>query len=129
MTADALSPFGRSLSAPFDGRTILQIVPPLDAGGDESATLYVTSALANAGARALIATDPGDLASELQAVGGLHIPFPAATKNPLAMALNMRRLQRIIAAERVELVHARTVFTCSRTAFRWRVFVPKARIV
>ena len=68
----------------------------------------MTSALAEAGARALVATDPGELASELQAVGGVHLPFPAATKNPLVMTLNLRRLAQIIAAERVDLVHARS---------------------
>ena len=108
VSIDALSPFGRGTNAPLAGRTILQIVPPVDAGGDERATLAVTAALAEAGARALVATDAGELASELQAIGGLHIRFPAATKNPLAMTLNMARLQRIIASERVDLVHARS---------------------
>ncbi len=108
MSIDALSPFGRGANAPLAGRTILQIVPPVDAGGDERATLAVTAALAEAGARALVATDAGELASELQAIGGLHVRFPAATKNPLAMTLNMARLQRIIASERVDLVHARS---------------------
>ena len=36
---------------------LLQIVPPVDAGGDERATLAVTAALAETGARALVATD------------------------------------------------------------------------
>jgi len=108
VSIDALSPFGRGANAPLAGRTILQIVPPVDAGGDERATLAVTAALAEAGARALVATDAGELASELQAIGGLHVRFPAATKNPLAMTLNMARLQRIIASERVDLVHARS---------------------
>ena len=44
----------------------------------------------------------------MQAIGGLFVRYPAATKNPLALALNMRRLQRIIASERVDLVHARS---------------------
>src|SRR5271165_2266461 len=108
VSIDALSPFGRGANAPLAGRTILQIVPPVDAGGDARATLAVTAALAEAGARALVATDAGELASELQAIGGLHIRFPAATKNPLAMTLNARRLQRIIASERVDLVHVRS---------------------
>ena len=108
VSVDALSPFGRGANAPLAGRTILQIVPPVAAGGDERATLAVTAALAETGARALVATDSGELAGELQAIGGLFVRFPAATKNPLAMALNMRRLQRIIASERVDLVHARS---------------------
>ncbi len=108
MSVDALAPFGRGANAPLAGRTILQIVPPVDAGGDERATLAVTAALAEAGARALVASDSGEMAGELQAIGGLFVQFPAATKNPLAMTLNMRRLQRIIASERVDLVHARS---------------------
>ena len=108
MSVDALSPFGRGGNAPLAGRTILQIVPPLAAGGDERATLAVTAALAETGARALVATDSHGLAAELQAIGGLFVGFPAATKNPLAMALNTRRLQRIIAVEQVDLVHVRS---------------------
>ena len=108
VSIDALSPFGRGANAPLAGRTILQIVPPLAAGGDERATLAVTAALTETGARALVATDSRELAGELQAIGGLFIRFPAATKNPIAMALNTRRLQRIIAAERVDLVHTRS---------------------
>ena len=107
MSVDAPTPFGRGANAPLAGRTILQIVPPVGAGGDERATLAVTAALAETGARALVASNSGELAGELQAIGGLFVSFPAATKNPLAMTLNKRRLQRIIAAERVDLVHAR----------------------
>jgi glycosyltransferase involved in cell wall biosynthesis len=108
VSVDALSPFGRAANAPLAGRTILQIVPPVDAGGDARATLAVTAALAETGARALVATDSRELAGELQAIGGLFVRFPAATKNPLAMTLNMLRLQRIITSERVDLVHARS---------------------
>src|SRR5580700_10031373 len=105
---DALTPFGRGANAPLAGRTILQIVPPVDAGGDERATLAVTAALAETGARPLVATDSGEMAGELHAIGGLFVHFPAATKNPLAMTVNARRLQRIVASERIDLVHVRS---------------------
>ena len=82
VSIDALSPFGRGANAPLAGRTILQIVPPVDAGGDERATLAVTAALAEAGARALVATDSGELASELQAIGGLHRPLSRGDQEP-----------------------------------------------
>jgi len=108
VSVDPLSPFGRASKAPLAGRTILQIVPLRAAGGDERSTLAVAAALVEAGARALVASDPGELASEVQAVGGLHLPFPASNKNPLAMALNVRRLARVLESERVDLVHARS---------------------
>ena len=58
MSVDTLAPFGRGTNA-LARRTILQIIPPVDAGGDERATLAVTAALAEAGARALVASDSG----------------------------------------------------------------------
>ncbi len=100
VSAETLAPFGRAERASLAGRTILQIIPRLDAGGAERTTIDVAAALARAGARALVASEGGRLASELQAVGGLLTPFPAATKNPLAMALNVRRLARLIVEER-----------------------------
>ncbi len=108
MSLDALSPFRRAAIAPLAGRTILQIVPSVRAGGDQRSTLAVAAALVEAGARALVASDAGALGSEVQAVGGLHLPFPASSKNPLAMALNARRLVRLLKSEGVDLVHARS---------------------
>ncbi|MDP2357449.1 MAG: glycosyltransferase family 4 protein [Beijerinckiaceae bacterium] len=90
------------------GRTILQIIPELNAGGAERTTVDIAEALVAAGARALVACEGGRLVSELQARGGLWIPFAAKTKNPLRMALNVRKLQAIIRRERVDLVHARS---------------------
>lgn len=48
------------------------------------------------------------MVSELQAKGGIWLPFPAGTKNPFAMVLNERRLARLIGSERIGLVHARS---------------------
>lgn len=91
---------------PLAGRTILQIVPQLETGGADGATLEIAEALANVGARALVASDGGRLVPELQAKGGLWLPFPAQTRNPLAMALNQAKLADLIWRERVALVHA-----------------------
>jgi glycosyltransferase involved in cell wall biosynthesis len=108
MTGADLTPYGAGGRAPLAGRIILQIVPRIDAGGAERTTIDVAAALVAAGARALVASEGGRLTSELQAAGGLLIPFPAATKNPLAMLLNARRLARLVIAERVDIVHARS---------------------
>ncbi|MEW6435772.1 MAG: glycosyltransferase family 4 protein [Pseudomonadota bacterium] len=91
---------------PLAGRTILQIVPHLEIGGAESATLEIAEALANVGARALVACDGGRLVPELQAKGGLWLPFPAQTRNPLAMVLNQAKLADLIWRERVAVIHA-----------------------
>jgi glycosyltransferase involved in cell wall biosynthesis len=90
------------------GRTILQIVPDLQSGGAERATVDVAEALSRVGARCLVASRGGRMVSELQSKGGVWAPFPAATKNPFAMALNSVRLARIIRDEGVNIVHARS---------------------
>ncbi|MFT0892334.1 glycosyltransferase family 4 protein [Pseudochelatococcus sp. G4_1912] len=95
-------------SRPLYGRTILQIVPELEAGGAERTTVDIAAGLAEAGARALVATEGGRLIGELQANGGIWIPFPARTKNPASMVLNVRKLIRVCRDEGVELIHARS---------------------
>lgn len=95
-------------SKPLLGRTILQIIPDLNAGGAERTTVDIAEGLSQAGARALVATEGGRLVGELQTKGGIWVPFPAATKNPVAMAMNVGKLMRIMREERVDLVHARS---------------------
>ncbi len=102
------SAFPSSTLQPLVGRTVLQIIPELEAGGAERTTVDVAAGLAQAGARALVATEGGRLVGELQAKGGSWVPFPAATKNPFGMLLNVRRLARICHDEGVEVVHARS---------------------
>ncbi len=93
---------------PLAGRTILQIVPSLDAGGAERTTVDVAAALAAIGARAIVATEGGRLVGELQAKGGIWAPFPASTKNVFRMMVNVRRLSRLCLTEGVSLIHARS---------------------
>ncbi|WP_439497281.1 glycosyltransferase family 4 protein [Bosea sp. (in: a-proteobacteria)] len=93
---------------PLSGRTILQIIPDLEAGGAERTAVDIAQGLTEAGARALVATEGGRLVAELQAKGGVWLPFPAASKNPFAMLLNARKLMLLCRQEGVELIHARS---------------------
>lgn len=88
--------------------TILQIIPNLDTGGAERTVVDIAAALVNAGARALVATDGGQLIAEVEAEGGEVLPFPAATKNPFLLRANARALKQIIEREDVDLIHARS---------------------
>lgn len=92
----------------LEGRSILQIVPRLESGGAEETTLAITGALVEAGARALVASEGGRLVGDLQARGGIFVPYPAATKNPLAMAFAVNQLRQLIVSERIDLVHVRS---------------------
>jgi glycosyltransferase involved in cell wall biosynthesis len=90
------------------GRTILQIVNSLDAPDADRAAIDVAGALAEAGARPLVAAPAGRLVSELQAKGGVWLDFPSQSNNPIAMAINGRALRALMAREQVDLVHARS---------------------
>ncbi len=88
--------------------TVLQILPSLETGGAERTAVDVAAALVAAGHRAIVASEGGRMVGELTAAGAEHLAFPAATKNPLAMALNIGRLAAIVQREGVDLVHARS---------------------
>jgi glycosyltransferase involved in cell wall biosynthesis len=93
---------------PKDRPTILQIIPRLDAGGAELSVVEIADAVARAGGRALVLAEPGRLAADVTAAGGEVLPFPAATKNPLRLLANARRIAAIAAREGVALIHARS---------------------
>lgn len=89
--------------------TILQIIPRLDTGGAERSAVEIAQAVVRAGGRALVLAEPGGrLASDAAVAGAEVLPFPAAAKNPLRMLANARAMVRLIAEERVDLVHARS---------------------
>ena len=88
--------------------TILQIIPKLDSGGAERTVVEMSDAIVRAGGRALVLAEDGRLAVDVRAAGGEIIDFPAATKNPLKIWSNSRGIARIVAAEGVDLIHARS---------------------
>jgi glycosyltransferase involved in cell wall biosynthesis len=88
--------------------TILQIIPRLDTGGAELSTIEITAAIIQAGGRALVLTDGGRMAGEITRAGGELVPFPAGTKNPARIVWNALAIAKIIRAEGVNLVHARS---------------------
>ncbi|MFM9860066.1 glycosyltransferase family 4 protein [Pseudoxanthobacter sp. M-2] len=95
-------------ASPPPRRTVLQILPSLETGGAERTAVDVAAALVMAGHRAIVASEGGRMVAELEAAGAEHLVFPAATKNPLAMALNIGRLAAIVRRESVDLLHARS---------------------
>jgi len=101
-------PFQDRAAHPLAGASVLQVIPDLEANSTARAAIDIAAALGAAGARALIACEGGRMTGELQANGGVFVPFPSHTKNPLAMALNTRRLAHLIAAESADIVHVRS---------------------
>jgi glycosyltransferase involved in cell wall biosynthesis len=88
--------------------TVLQVVPRLDAGGSELATIEIAQALSAAGAKALVATEGGRMAEELAKAGGEMVTLPMASKSPFTILANIGRVARLIEERKVDLVHARS---------------------
>lgn len=88
--------------------TILQVVPRLETGGSEQSAVEIADALARAGAKALVATEGGRLATAVEEAGGEIIHLPVASKNPLTILANAQRLARIVEERNVALLHARS---------------------
>jgi len=105
---DFSSPFREGPRHALSGVTVLQLATELDSKAGTRLVFDLVNALGAAGARPLVASAGGPLKGELQAIGGVDLPFSAQAKNPLAMALSCRRLAGLIEAERVDLVHVRS---------------------
>lgn len=87
---------------------ILQVLPALDAGGVERGTLEIAEAIQAAGFRALVASAGGRLVPALEALGARHITLPLATKSPLGIWRNAASLARLVHAEGIAILHARS---------------------
>ncbi|MBT5571717.1 MAG: glycosyltransferase family 4 protein [Alphaproteobacteria bacterium] len=89
---------------------VLQVLPSLDIGGGgvERSAIDVAEALVLAGKPAIVASEGGRQVVELERRGARHITLPLASKNPIVIRRNIRRLLDVIDQEEVELVHARS---------------------
>ncbi len=90
------------------GACILQAVPALDAGGVEQTTLDMARVIVRAGGVALVASAGGRLEAELARRGGELARLPLDHKAPWTLLANAGRLERLIRARGVDIVHARS---------------------
>ncbi len=88
--------------------TVLQVVPTLGAGGAEQSCVDVAAGLVAEGHRALVVTSGGARGAEVVDAGGEVLTLPVASKNPATVLLNAYRLTRIIRANHVDIIHARS---------------------
>lgn len=87
---------------------ILQIIPELGAGGAEQGCIDVAAELVSAGAKSIVVSNGGARVPELNRSGAIHISMPVHSKNPLTMALNIKRLRKLILRHNVNIVHVRS---------------------
>ena len=86
----------------------MQVLPSLVAGGAERGAVDVAVALTRAGGTAIVVSSGGGMVAELDRAGITHIKLNVASKNPFVIHANGRRLARLAAKHRVDIVHARS---------------------
>ena len=92
----------------LSGKTILQVIPDLAAGGAERTTVEMAEAITGAGGKALVASAGGRLEDALKAAGGELIRMNAASKTPITIRTNAAKLARIVKDHNIDLIHARS---------------------
>ncbi len=88
--------------------TVLQVLPALETGGVERGTVEMVQAVVACGGRALVASAGGRMVTQVERAGGRHLALSLMTKDPVNILFNAGRLARIIRANGIDLVHARS---------------------
>ncbi|MFK7793346.1 MAG: glycosyltransferase family 4 protein [Devosiaceae bacterium] len=86
---------------------ILQIIPELEIGGAELTTVDIAHALVDAGHDAIVMSQGGRMVADLPDAA-THITLPVASKNPLVMLANARRIAAVCRRKHIDLIHARS---------------------
>ncbi len=92
----------------FRKRTVAQVIPGLDAGGSERATVDIALALVKAGHRAIVISKGGNYQKELQDNDVHFVKRDVASKNPCVILANALWLAAFIKREHVDVLHARS---------------------
>lgn len=105
-----LSPLIKSKADGLRPAAILQILPALGEGGGgvERGVVEIAAAITAAGGRALVVSSGGEMVKDLLRARAQHFTLPVNSKNPLVMSANIGRLEKLIKAEAVDIVHARS---------------------
>lgn len=101
---------------------ILQILPELNVGGVETGTVDFAKYLVEHGHQSIVVSNGGRLVEELTKNGSQHYQMPVHKKNLWTMVRLIPKLRKIIVAEKVDIVHARSrvpawiaFFACHKT--------------
>ena len=89
-------------------KSIIQILPALNQGGVERGTIEIANALKKAGIPNYVISSGGKMVPELAKIGVEHIVLPVATKNPIKLWLNYKRMAKIFLDKNAGLVHVRS---------------------
>ena len=97
-----------SLDKKYQKKTILQVVPALISGGVERGTLEIAKNIVRVGHNSIVISAGGPMVESLEDSGSEHITLNVASKNPVTIWKNARKLANIIRSRNIDIVHARS---------------------
>ncbi len=87
---------------------ILQILPELQSGGVERGTVDLARYLQKNGHRAVVVSAGGALVGDLTSSGVTHYALPVHKKSIFSILYSIRELSKIVIAEKIDVIHARS---------------------
>lgn len=87
---------------------ILQLLPALGDGGVERSAVEMAGYLSSKGISNWIASAGGPLAAQAETLGARHVEIAVGSKSPFGMFAAARKIARLIDAEQIDIVHARS---------------------
>lgn len=97
-----------SLDKKYQKKTILQVVPALISGGVERGTIEIAKSIVKAGHESIVISAGGPMVDLLVDSGSEHIMLNVASKNPIIIWKNARKIANIIRSRNIDIVHARS---------------------
>jgi glycosyltransferase involved in cell wall biosynthesis len=93
----------------LSGKTIVQVIPNLSAGGAERTTIEIAEAMTAAGGKSIVISAGGRLEGELTRAGGTLIKLDnAGTKSPFGIYANAGVIAKVARQHGAALIHARS---------------------
>ena len=89
-------------------KSIIQVLPALNQGGVERGTIEIATALQQAGIPNYVISSGGKMVPELTKIGVEHITMDAATKNPIKLCLNVKKMAKVFKENNAGLIHVRS---------------------
>lgn len=87
---------------------ILLILPELNLGGVETATLDLAKYLIRLGHKTVVVSNGGELLKDFESLGAVHYQLPVHKKSLFTIVKMVSKLEQVIKKEGIEIVHAQS---------------------
>lgn len=110
-------------------KTVMQVLPALNSGGVERGVIDISVAAAKAGYESIVISNGGSMIQQFNGTKVKHIKLPLASKNPLVIYSNIKRIAKVIEEYNVDLVHIRSRAPGWSAYFAWKQFSDKVKLI